>query len=73
MITNSVRWIFLVLIAIVVMIRDERFREYGRSHPVEILFLVPYLWCSTPTTIRIGREEAFRDFQFLSCRLFIWH
>ena len=69
----SFGWIFLVLIAIVVMIRDERFREYGRSHPVEILFLVPYLWCSTPTTIRIGREEAFRDFQFLSCRLFIWH
>jgi hypothetical protein len=41
----SFGWIFLVLIAIVVMIRDERFREYGRAHPVEILFLVPYLWC----------------------------
>jgi hypothetical protein len=41
----SFGWIFLVLVAGVVMIRDERFREYGRKHPVEILFLIPYVWC----------------------------
>ena len=41
----SFGWILLVLLAIVVMIRDERFREYGRTHPVEILFLIPDLWC----------------------------
>jgi len=31
--------------AIVVMIRNESFRKYSRTHPVEILFLIPYLWC----------------------------
>jgi hypothetical protein len=41
----SFGWILLVLIAIVVMIRSTRFRGYARSHPVEILFLIPYLWC----------------------------
>jgi hypothetical protein len=41
----SFGWIFLVLIAIVVMIRSERFREYACAHPVEMLFLIPYLWC----------------------------
>jgi hypothetical protein len=41
----SFGWIFLVLIAIVVMIRSRRFREYARAHPVEMIFLVPYLWC----------------------------
>jgi len=41
----SFGWIFLVLMAIVVMIRNESFRKYSRTHPVEILFLIPYLWC----------------------------
>jgi hypothetical protein len=38
-------WIFLVLIAVVVMIRSQDFRKYAREHPVEILFLIPYIWC----------------------------
>ena len=41
----SFGWIFLVLIAIVVMVGSKRFRNYGRSYPVEMLFLIPYLWC----------------------------
>ena len=41
----SFGWIFLVLFAIVVMIRSARFREYARSHPAEMLFLIPFLWC----------------------------
>jgi hypothetical protein len=41
----SFGWILLVLIAIIVMIRSTRFRGYARSHPVEMLFLIPYLWC----------------------------
>ena len=64
--------IFLVLIAIVVMIRDERFRDYGRTHPVEILFLFPICGAVTPTTIRIGREVASLDLRSRSC-CFVWH
>jgi hypothetical protein len=40
----SFGWIFLVLIAIVVMIRSREFHEYARTHLVEMIFLVPYLW-----------------------------
>jgi hypothetical protein len=41
----SLGWIFLVVAAVVVMIRSKSFREYCRSHSVEAIFLVPYLWC----------------------------
>lgn len=41
----SFAWIFLVLFAVIVMIRSRRFRQYAGAHPVEILFLIPYLWC----------------------------
>jgi hypothetical protein len=41
----SFGWIFLVLLAIVAMIKTKDFREYARAHPVEIVFLIPYLWC----------------------------
>lgn len=41
----SFGWIFLVLFAVIVMIRSSEFRQYARAHPVEILFLIPYLWC----------------------------
>jgi len=41
----SFGWIFLVLIALGVMVWDKEFRQYARAHPVEILFLVPYVWC----------------------------
>ena len=41
----SFGWIFLVLIAIVLMITSTSFRTYCRLHPVEIIFLAPYLWC----------------------------
>jgi len=40
----SFGWILLVLVAIVVMLRSARFREYARSHLVETIFLIPYLW-----------------------------
>jgi hypothetical protein len=40
----SFGWIFLVLVATVVMARSARFREYARSHVVETTFLIPYLW-----------------------------
>jgi hypothetical protein len=40
----SFGWILLVLVAIVVMLKTSRFREYARTHPVETVFLVPYLW-----------------------------
>jgi hypothetical protein len=36
----SFAWIFLVLIAIVVMIRSREFRDYAHSHQVETTFLV---------------------------------
>ncbi len=39
----SFGWIFLVLLAVVVMIRSKEFRCYTRAHPVEVLFLVPYI------------------------------
>jgi len=41
----SFGWIFLVIAAVLVMIRSRNFRDYCRSHPVEAIFLVPYLWC----------------------------
>jgi hypothetical protein len=39
----SFGWIFLVLIAVVVMIRSKDFRAYARAYPVEVLFLAPYI------------------------------
>ncbi|MFZ3263884.1 MAG: hypothetical protein WA172_07780 [Terriglobales bacterium] len=41
----SFGWIFLVLGAIVAMATSKTFRSYCRSHPVEAIFLAPYLWC----------------------------
>lgn len=41
----SFGWIFLVLIAVAVMIWSREFHKYARSHPVETLFLIPYIWC----------------------------
>lgn len=41
----SFGWIFLVLIAVVVMAKSNSFRTYCRAHLVEAVFLVPYLWC----------------------------
>jgi hypothetical protein len=40
----SFGWIFLILAAIVSMVRSAEFRAYARSHPVELIFLAPYLW-----------------------------
>jgi hypothetical protein len=39
----SFGWIFIVLIAVIVMITSSEFREYARAHPVETLFLIPYI------------------------------
>jgi hypothetical protein len=44
--TNLARtfgWIFVVLIAAIRMMTSSRFREYGRSHPVEGMFAGTYL------------------------------
>jgi hypothetical protein len=41
----SFGWIFLVLGAVVVMVKSPEFRAYLRAHTVEAVFLVPYLWC----------------------------
>ena len=41
----SFGWIFLVVAAVAAMIKSKIFREYCRSHAVEAIFLVPYLWC----------------------------
>jgi hypothetical protein len=41
----SFGWIVLVLGAVVMMVRSAEFRAYCRSHSVEAVFLVPYLWC----------------------------
>ncbi len=41
----SFGWIFLVSGAVVTMIRSAEFRLYCRTHAVEAMFLVPYLWC----------------------------
>jgi hypothetical protein len=41
----SFGWIFLVLGAVVVMVKSPEFRAYCRLHLVETAFLVPYLWC----------------------------
>jgi hypothetical protein len=41
----SFAWIFLVVIAVVVMVKSSDFRAYCRAHVVEAVFLVPYLWC----------------------------
>jgi len=40
----SFGWIFLILAAIVIMVRSTEFRSYVRGHLVESIFLFPYLW-----------------------------
>jgi hypothetical protein len=40
----SFAWILFVLVATIVMARSATFRQYARSHLVETVFLVPYLW-----------------------------
>ena len=41
----SFGWIALVVIGCVAMIRSKEFHAYCRTHAVEAVFLVPYLWC----------------------------
>ncbi|HYA61793.1 MAG TPA: hypothetical protein VED66_01235 [Candidatus Sulfotelmatobacter sp.] len=41
----SFGWIFLVVIAAVVMVKSSEFRAYCGIHTVEAVFLVPSLWC----------------------------
>jgi hypothetical protein len=41
----SFGWIFLVLGAVVAMAKSIKFRSYCRTHTVEAVFLLPYLWC----------------------------
>jgi hypothetical protein len=41
----SFAWIFLVLGAVVAMAKSNKFRVYCRTHIVEAVFLVSYLWC----------------------------
>jgi len=41
----SFGWIFLVLVAVVMMVTSSEFRSYCREHTVEAVFLVPNLWC----------------------------
>ena len=41
----SFGWIFLVVIAVIVMAKSSEFRAYCRAHLIEGVFLVPYLWC----------------------------
>jgi hypothetical protein len=38
-------WILMVVVAVIVMLRSSKFRDYCRTHAVETLFLVPYLCC----------------------------
>jgi hypothetical protein len=33
------------VVAVAAMIWKKDFRDYARSHPAEILFASPYLWC----------------------------
>jgi len=41
----SFSWIFFVLIAVVAMLKSAEFRAYCLAQAVEVIFLVPYLWC----------------------------
>lgn len=41
----SFGWILLVLGAVIAMVKSSEFRAYCRTHTVEAVFLVPYLWC----------------------------
>jgi hypothetical protein len=41
---HSFGWILLVLVAMIAMVRTRRFAAYARSHLVEMIFLIPYLW-----------------------------
>jgi hypothetical protein len=41
----SFAWILGVLIAVLLMLKSSEFRNYCRLHPVEAIFLAPYLWC----------------------------
>jgi len=41
----SFGWILLVVLGVVAMVSRSEFRTYSRDHPVEAIFLVPYLWC----------------------------
>ena len=40
----SFGWILLVLAGMIAMVRTKKFRAYARSHAVEMIFLLPYLW-----------------------------
>jgi hypothetical protein len=59
----SFGWIFLILVAIVRMVRDTEFRNYARSHLVETIFLIPYLW-TLYATIRTGLAATSRASRF---------
>jgi len=41
----SFGWIFLVLAGVAAMIGSSQFRSYARTHVVETVFLIGYLWC----------------------------
>lgn len=41
----SFGWILLVVAGCVVMVRSTEFRAYCKAHIVEMVFLLPYLWC----------------------------
>jgi len=41
----SFGWIAFVVLGLIAMIRSNEFRDYCRSHLVQAMFLVPYLWC----------------------------
>jgi len=58
----SFGWIFLVVLGTAVMTRSSQFRAYCKSHLVEAMFLVPYLWCLFTYNYPVWARSNFERF-----------
>ena len=58
----SLGWIFLLVIAVIVMVKSSEFRAYCRTHTVEAVFLVPYLWCMFTYNYPVWARSNFARF-----------
>ena len=58
----SFAWIFLIVIAVIVMAKSSEFRAYCRAHTVEAAFLVPYLWCMFTYNYPVWARSNFARF-----------
>ena len=58
----SFGWIFLVVLGTIVMAKSSEFHAYCKSHVVEAIFLVPYLWCLFTYNYPVWARSNFERF-----------